>query len=371
MPLEIRLINPSEYPVVNDFYNHTSHINRPAPATPRSFSEFCWEFVNCPNGGVIYAGAWETEEGKSPILVGVQCVLMLTMIDTNGKPVKTAKGEATLIDFKATIRYKKRDILKELLDLLIEDCRGKGIEFLWGLNNIPASYKRLGFETPFKSYHGILVLNPFKAHKNIAALKSKNTGKSRFKIALFSVLSYLLFSIKKININSNKMHYRICQGLNENQTLFRHADASGKLLFLLQDSNYLKWRISENPYPIIYKSYELRDMNDMLVAQVICSIQKDVAFIEQTLFDKKINKKIIRFLLKNILHSLKKEGTCLVRCTSFQHNQLNKEEMKILKNIGFTYTGKGEWFTFKSLLNNSGMKPENIYLSRMYKQGIN
>lgn len=370
MALHIRLLEDSEYELANNFYNNTSHINRSAPATPRSFSRFNWEFMNGPNGKAIYSGAWEVEDGKQPVLVGIQCVLILTMITGRGKQIKTAKGEATLIDVKALIKYKKTDILNELLRILIEDCQKKNVEFLWGLNTIPASYKRLGFEVPFKSYHGILVLNPFKAYNNITALKSKNNLEDRLKTALFSGLSYL-FSLKKVIIAGEKSNYRISSDLSENNILFQRAYFSDELVFLLQDTNYLKWRISENPYPIKYKSYQLLDDNNLLVAQVICSIQKDVAFIEQTLFDKKLQQRTVYFLLKNILRSLKNENICLVRCTGFNQNPLNKKEMKLLKHIGFIFTGKGDWFTFKKVCETSTIKPENIYLSRMYKQGVN
>jgi hypothetical protein len=284
--------------------------------------------------------------------------------------METAKGEATLIDIKALIRYKKTDILKELLTILIEECRKKGITFLWGLNNIPASYKRLGFEVPFKSYHGMLVLKPFKAYKNLISLKLKNTNVGRFKIALFSGLSYL-FSLKRTVAFSQKRNYHINLELNENEKLFQHAAFPDKLIFLLQDKDYLKWRVLENPYPINYKSYQLFDDKNTLMAQVICSIQKDVCFIEQTLFDKKLNEKAIHFLLKRILRSLKNENICLVRCSGFKQNCLNVREMDFLKRMGFIFTGKGDWFTFKNLSDNSPIKPENIYLSRMYKQGVN
>jgi hypothetical protein len=370
MPLDIRLLKDSEYQAANDFYNQTSHINRPAPEKARGYPEFCWEFMNCPNGKAIYSGAWEMEDGKQPVLVGVQCVVILKMIDGNGKQMETAKGEATLIDIKALIRYKKTDILKELLNVLIEECRKKGIEFLWGLNNIPASYKRLGFEVPFKSYHGVLVLKPFKAYTNLASLKPKNTTVDRFKIALFSGLSYI-FSLKRTVAFSQKRNYRINFELNENETLFQHAAVPDNLLFLLQDKDYLKWRVVENPYPINYKSYQLFDDKNTLVAQVICSIQKDVSFIEQTLFDKTLNKKAIHFLLKSILRSLKNENICLVRYTGFKQNHLNIREMFFFKRMGFIFTGKGDWFTFKKISDNSPVKPENIYLSRMYKQGVN
>jgi hypothetical protein len=370
MPLEIRLLKDSEYKATNDFYNSTSHINRPAPAIPKSYPEFCWEFMNCPNGKAIFSGAWELEDGKQPILVGVQSVIILKMITGDGKQILTAKGEATLIDINALMKYKKTDILKELLAILIEECQKKGVEFLWGFNNIPASYKRLGFETPFKSYHGVLVLQPVKAYKNITSLKSKNTRIGSFKIALYLGLSYL-FSLKKIIVPSQKKNYRINFELTENETLFKNASLPDQLIFLLQDKDYLKWKISENPYPINYKSYQLLDDDNTLMAQVICSIQKDVCFIEQTLFDKNLTKKNIHFLLKNILGSLKNENICLVRYTGFKQNCLNLEEMNLLKCMGFIFTGKGEWFTFKNISGNSDIHSENIYLSRMYKQGIN
>ena len=370
MPLDIRLLKDSEYKAVNDFYNKTSHIGRPAPAAARSYDEFCWEFLNCPNERAMYAGAWEMEDEKHPVLVGVQCVLILKMTDADGKQILTGKGEATLIDINALIRYKKTDILKELFSILIDECHKKGIEFLWGFNTIPASYKRLGFETPFKSDHGILVLNPFGAYKNITSLRPKNTGADNFKIAIQSGLSYL-FLLKKSFILSQKKKYHINFELDRNEALFKNASFPDKLLFLVQDEAYFKWKISENPYPVTYRSYQLLNDNNTLMAQVICSIQKDAAFIEQLLFDKKLNKKNSYFLLKMILQSLKNENVCLVRYTGFKKNGLNLREMDLLKQIGFIFTGKGEWFTFKNLSGNPKINPENIYLSRMYKQGVN
>jgi hypothetical protein len=370
MPLDFRLLKDSEYQAANDFYNNTSHINRPAPIVARSYQAFCWEFLNCPNGGAIYSSAWEIEDGKQPVLVGVQCLLILKMITGDGKQIETAKGESTLIDIKALIKYKRIDILKELVTILIEECRNKRIEFLWGFNNIPATYKRLGFEIPFKSYHGIQVLRPFKAYKHISSLKSKNTLVKHFKIALFSGLSYLL-SLKRIIIPSQRNNYSINLELDENKALFQNTTFPNKLMFLSQDKDFLKWRILENPYPIKYRSYQLIDGDNVLMAQVICSIQKDVSFIEQTLFDKKLNKKAIHFLFTNIFRSLKNENICLVRCTGFKQNDLNLKEMELMKHMGFIFTGKGDWFTFKNLSANSLIKPENIYLSRMYKQGVN
>jgi len=369
MSLDIRLLKDSEYKEVNNFYNNTSNIDRPAPKTARTYNEFCWEFINCTNGKAIYSGAWETEEGKSPVLVGVLCIIIVKMITKDGRQILTAKGEAALIDFKALVKYKKTDILKELFSVLIAECKSKKIEFLWGFNNIPATYKRLGFENSFKSFHGIIVLEPFKAYKNITSLKSTNILFDKLKIATLTGLAYL-FSFKKMLIVSQKNNYTINFELNENKTLFRNAPLSDNLIFLLQDKDFLKWRITENPYPIKYKSYQLFD-NNTFVAQVICSIKEDVAFIEQTLFDKKLAKKNIHYLLKHVLQSLQNENICLVRYSGFKNNVLNLREINLLKSLGLILTGKGEWFTFKNLSGNSHISPKNIYFSRMYKQGVN
>ncbi|HTA61389.1 MAG TPA: hypothetical protein VK835_02995 [Bacteroidia bacterium] len=369
MPLEIRLLKELEYRAVNDFYNTTTNIDRAAPKTARTYNEFCWEFIHCTKGKAIYAGAWEIEKEKEPVLVGVICVIILKMLDEGGSQILTAKGEAALIDFKAFLKHKKTDILKELFAVLIAECRSQGVEFLWGFNNIPATYKRLGFENPFKSFYGIIVLKPFKAYKNIALLKETNTVWGKLKIIALTGLARL-FSLKKMFIVSRKNKYTINFELDENKTLFANASRTDKLVFLVQDKDFFNRRILENPHPINYKSYQLFD-NTTLVAQVICSVKDDVAFIEQTLFDKKLSKKNIYYLLKYVLQSLQNENVCLVRYMGFKNNPLNLKEMNCLKSLGLILTGKGEWFTFKNLSDESLIKPENIYFSRMYKQGVN
>ncbi|MCE3229485.1 MAG: hypothetical protein K0S32_4036 [Bacteroidetes bacterium] len=370
MSIEIRLLEESEYRLANDFYNKARNVNRRAPVRPRSYSEFCWEFMDCPNGKAIYAGAWENENGKAPVLVGMLCMILLKMISENGRQILTAKGEATLIDIRASMKHKQKDILKELFDVLVQECKNKGVQFIWGFNDIPATYQRLGCENAFKSNHGVLVLNPLKAYRNISSLKPTNTGADNFKLAVHTGVSYIL-SKKKIFILSDTNSHVFTQELNGNSDLFQNACAVDKLYFLLQDKNYLNWKISANPHNINYRSFQLMEENKSLVAQVICSVQKDVAFIEQTLFDKKITKNGRLTFLKKILQLLKKEDISLVRYTGFNNNKLNASEMNLLKSLGFVFTGKGEWFTFKNLSSDSPVNPENIYLSRMYKQGVN
>ncbi|MFI5149447.1 MAG: hypothetical protein ACHQRM_06905 [Bacteroidia bacterium] len=370
MSIEIRLLKESEYEAANDFYNNTAKIYRQTHSASRTYTKFCWEFINCPYDKAIYAGAWESDEGKNPVLVGIQCVILLKMIDETGKQILSAKGEATLIELKAIIKHKKTDILKELFNVLVQECRNRDIEFIWGFNTIPSTYKRLGCELPFKSYHAVHILNPGKAYKSITSLKTANTTAANIHLALRTGISYL-FSLKTLFVSASKGMYSFNSEWNENYSLFQKASFPDKLLFLFQDKKYLNWKISENPYDISYKSFQLLDENKSIVAQVICSLRKEVAFIEQTLFDNSIPVKSRQHFLKRILNTLKKEHICLVRYTGFNSNRLNSAEMNLFKSLGFVFTGKGEWFTFKTLSADSAVRPENIYLTRMYKQGVN
>lgn len=370
MRLEIRIIKETEYQIVNDFYNNTRGINLPVNKKFRKYDEFCWEFTRCQDRRTVFAGAWEVEDGKEPHLIGTQCIIIHKMISSYGNRFLAAKGEDTLIEINASVKYRNTDILNELFAVLIGECRKSGVEYLWGFNNIPASSKRLGFENPFKSSYAVLVLNPVKAFKSITSLKPENTVTGKLKRAFLLGIAYL-FSFKRLFVFSQKQRFHINFKFNNNINLFQRAALPDQLYFLLQDEAYFKWRIKDNPYPITYRSYQLLDQDNTLFAQVICSIDNSVAFIEQTLFDKNLKNKTVNFLLKEMISALEEEGVCLIRHIGFKNSRLNKLEMKFLKNSGFVSTGKGEWFTFKKLMNNSGVNPENIYLSRLYKQGTN
>jgi len=232
-----------------------------------------------------------------------------------------------------------------------------------------ATNKRMGFEHVVKSFYGVLVLKPVGAYKNIVIHKPEIGVIEKCRIASLSFMSFL-FSLKKNFFISKQKNFDSNVEINDNVDLFQRATVPDNLIFLLQDKDYLSWRISANPYPVKYRSYQLSDNENTMQAQIICSIKNREAFIEQTLFDKKLNRKTIYFLLKKAMESLKKENICLVRYIGFKNNFLNKMEMDRMKNIGFVFAKKGEQVCFVNLVNDPVINPENVYLSRLYKQGI-
>jgi len=371
MPLEIRLSNDSEYKAINDFFNRAHNIQRSTLRADRSFNDFRWEFIDCPNGKAIYAIALDDlEDEKQPLIVGIQCVVPARMTSSRGRRFWVGKAEDTLIDIRASFKYRDTDILRELSSVLEQECMKNGFEFLWGFNTIPATNKRLGYENPFRSTNGIFVVDPVPAFKNIAARRPTLPFGGKLKLALLTGGAYL-YSLKSKLLVRTKYERSVNFGLNDNEGLLRQINDQNELFFYLQDSAYFQWRVTDNPHPIKYKSYQLFDREDNMRAQVICSIRDDVAFIDQLLFDKTLSKRAVRSFVQKIIGYLKKEGICMVRYMGFQYNKLKLNEIKMLKRVGFVFTGKGEQFTFKNLSSHAPVKPERIFLSRMYKQGVN
>ena len=368
MPVDIRLINDSEYTAAIDFHNNTRNLTGPAKKVQRGTQEFCWEFFNGPNRKAVYACAWDIENGKEPVLIGTQCMIIHSMISTDGKMILAAKGEDTLIEIKALLKFKKTDILKGLNTLLTDECRKSGVEYLWGFNRLPATFRRLGYEIPFKSFNTVLVLNPVRTYQYLVRLRSEQTVWGKFKIATLSGLSYVC-SLKRLFIQTREKGFHINSEMNENIPLFQRAACPDLLFFLVQDQEYLRWRIRDNPYPVKYKFFQLLDRDNIVKAQIICSINNHVAYIEQTLFAKDLEKKNVNFLLKRTFQSLEKEHIFLIRYTGTRNNALNIREMDLLRNMGFVLTGTGEWFTFKPLSDHSVITPDKIHLSHLYKQG--
>jgi hypothetical protein len=369
MPLEVRLISDADHKAINDFFNHARHVDRQMKQQERKFDEFSWEFIHGPCGKAIYAVALDAEEGKETRIAGIQAVIPFVMVTAGGRSILTAKGEDTLIDIRAQLKYKNKDILRELYDLLFEECRRKNITLVWGFNTAYASYKRLGFDHAVRSYYGALVLKPFRAYKNYLCRKNRNERSGNLRMASLLVFAFL-FSLKRFFIRSHPGNFLINTELNENTGLFKRAAGPHDLFYIKQDDEYLKWRISENPYPVKYRSYQLMDADHVLRAQLICSINKNEAFVEQLLFDEELDSKVVFCLLKEMIRKMRKDNLCIIRNIGFQNNAVSRKEMSTLKKLGFVYSGKGEQVSMVSLAGDPEIGMDHIYLSRLYKQGI-
>lgn len=158
MALEIRLLKDDEHPDVVDFFNSAKNIDHKEQKDFRTLERFNWEFINGPSGPAIYVVAVDTEDALHPKIVGTQCVIPLLMLSSKKEEIYTAKGEDTLIDIKSLKKYRNRDILKEMYSLIYDECIKRDIKLIWGFTNIPATFKRVGFDAPIYANNAVIIV---------------------------------------------------------------------------------------------------------------------------------------------------------------------------------------------------------------------
>ena len=367
MALEIRLLKDDEYPQVVDFYNKAQNIGHKGQKTWRTLERFKWEFVDCPMGKAIYAVAIE-KEGSTDKVVGVQCAIPFMFKSAKNEAVLTAKGEDSLLDISLFRKYRNRDILKEMYNFLFEECIKHNIKLIWGFNNIPSTLKRVGFDVPFFAKNAVMVLKPFTSYKYLSSLNSNNTGKDKFKIVALSIMS-TIYGYKRIFISNHLKKYTCSDRTKENFELFCDAvPDNSKYYFLNQDSEFIKWRVIDNPTNIIYKTKQWFDTNGNLVAEIIYSYYNGLAYIEQMLFNNGLPDKIKLKFIKKIIEELVSVKSFIIRFAGFENTTISKHEIYLLRKAGFIFAKRGAAFVIKPLTGENTINPNELMLSRLYFQ---
>jgi len=161
--------------------------------------------------------------------------------------------------------------------------------------------------------------------------------------------------------------------LDKTQLFLDATDNEKIFIFLYQDKNYIQWRMIDNPYPSKYEAVQIIDSKGKIAGDVVYSINKNTAYIEQIIFNKNLKNKDRLALISNIIEKIKTNNISLIRFLGFYHNPLNKSEIDLLKKIGFTFikpAREGTWFVWKSLSNKNGMiEVNNVVLSKLYFEG--
>jgi hypothetical protein len=372
MALEIRLLKDDEYPLVVDFFNTAKNIDHRNQKDLRSVDRFEWEFINCPFGKAIYVVAIENEEGADPKIKGTQCAIPYILKTSANETIYTAKGEDSLIDIALFRKYKKRDILREMYDLLFSECIKQNIKLIWGFTNMPATFQRIGFATPFTTKNAIYVLKPTLGYSYLVSLNQHNTYKEKFKIFVLTVLSKL-YGLRGLLIPKPTKKVICSERITENAGLFMNSvPEKEKYCFINQNDTYFKWRTVDNPSKIKYYTKQFSDRNNNLIGEIVYSNNKGIAYIEQMLFDYKLPEKTKLQFIKKIVAELIHDNAIIIRFAGFENNLVSKTEIKLLKKVGFIFAKKGASFVIKSLAQEAVELPEanNFLLSRLYFQGL-
>jgi hypothetical protein len=352
-----RLAEPRDYPRINEFYNRYYQIGR-------TVEQFVWEFVNCPAGPGIYTMAVD----DSDKILGIQAGIPVTMIKSGGQSFLTVKSEDSLIDIDECSKYRRKDIFKELYYFFIDQCRQRNVRLIWGFTHALNTLKRIGFEIPFHTGQFVLVLNPLMAYKALCELNPRNASKDKIKIGLLSFISFLNGARRYFSPGS-RLSFK--EGTSSNVKLFYDMiSPDDQVVFIKEDESYLSWRTEQNPYRISYKVYNFFD-NNVMIAQVITSkIPGGSAFIEQMVFSRGVSGSEKRAILRKTILLIQKEGAHLIRFMAFGSNCFHQNDNRLLKETGFLYINRGIGFMFMNISGeDTFIRPDNIYLSRLYTQG--
>jgi GNAT superfamily N-acetyltransferase len=352
MGIEIRLLKSDELDKANKLYSTVYK-------KERSYDHFIWEFLHGPAGEAIYIGAFDGDR-----LVGTQAAIPLFFIDGKGSRILTAKSEDTLLDPE----YRGRGLFDKMYTVLFDKCKEKGIAAIWGFTYAKKPFLKIGFEIPFETNNSILVFEPIKAYKYLSSLNQQNKFKEKLLIFGLSWYSYIknALNIKYHVDHSMKVYFNEVSDL-ENLSIKILADEHSQTL--LQNREYLKWRIDLNPYENSYKEALLIDGKNDKLASVIFNLRQDgIAYIEQVLVLKDISDNHKRGFICEVIREIKRSGATIIRFWGMTGSQYNQREIDLLSRCGFKFTRRGTAFVYKKL-NSSALIGDRLVVSRLFTQG--
>lgn len=332
----------------------------------RSVAEFEWLFIRSFFKPALYVVASDSDSGE---IIGTYAGIFFPFISTNGERILTIKGEDTLLSLDKMIGAGKRDILKELFQAIIEKSEEDSPAFMWGFTPAKGPFKRCGFNIITRIKGSFYVIRPLKFYRNrIEKFPDLKTA-GKIKMFVFAWYSWLIVRLKEKY--SNKF--------SRKRVSFEEVDEERLLSFLPENviathlsKDFLRWRINENPSSQKYGFLEFRDKNDKSVAYFIFSSDsKNIFYVEQFLFESHLSDDDKVLIIKSASDYCRKEGAIMIRAMGLNHNEVNRNEMRLLGRSGFYFFDNPEesYFVFKDL-KKSEIKPQDVYLSRLNTQGI-
>lgn len=349
MAVIIRKLGEHEVNLANDFFNGIYGLDR-------SLATFQWEFLRGPFGPAIYVIAVDTTTEK---VVGIQCAIPIKLLTSAGNEVMTAKSEDTLVD----PGYRGQKIFDRLYDLLLEECKLAGINYIWGFTPARRAFEKIGFEVPYSARQALLVIKPKQAFKFLVKLNSSNTAFDRAKIYFLCVLS-MVKGQKLRQFSTKLLHFTETPLEGDKSQLFQQLYAGENVTNLLQSSDFLKWRLLDNPYQNDYKSIQVFH-DKTLICDAIINVRGPVGYIEQLLFEK------VDFVPEavGLLVKILKRRCALIRGLTFNFNHTLTKQESVLRTCGFFLLERGNFFVWKSLTPEKLLSPVDLFLNRLFTQG--
>ncbi len=352
MSIVIRLLQPNEFALANDFFNATYK-------STRSLKDFEWEFQQGPFGASIYVVAIDDTVTDRVKIVGIQCAIPIQLVNAQGDRVLTAKSDDTLVDPS----YRGQKIFEQMYELLFAACQNAGVKYVWGFTPARKAFERIGFEIPFQAHQALMVMNPRKAYAYLSGLNPYNKRIDKLKIAGLTFLSRI--ASKSVPAPPEFELRRIA--FYDKQPSLKLLMPTAGLYFLDMSPEYLEWRLGKNPFGNNYENYQVLQ-DGQLVADVIINTRLPrLGYIEQIIFAEALSDVGKQKIIGAVVRELRSKVD-LIRVLCFDTNAALTDQEQLFKRSGFIILKRGGYFVWKEL-NSNGLRPGDVFLSRLFTQG--
>jgi hypothetical protein len=364
--MEIKFIEDGDFEKSNDFHNQFR-------GTRRNLKQWKWEFATFDKNNLPFVVA-----KKSNDLLGTIALIPIKLIDKEGI-FPSAKAEEGLVHPS----LRGQGVLKDMYDLLFKYALKNNIHVIWGFTAATKAHTNAGFHLPGNTSQIFMPLS-----SKVLTILVKDNKYTKFKNMMLKtgiigakLLSAIKFGIynKKININNTHIDTRITAPLEAGKICEDFVKQWGGVT-IYRDSNYLQWRIFDNPYikPIL----KTISINSKLVGWIIYSVGDDyMGYIIDLMvaspdIDKDKLESAIGALLCDAVTSMKKIGAVGIRGWSVSNHPFNNVATKIALQMGFYLFKKGEPIVmyYNDLIADRRIASikniDNWYITRIFTEGI-
>jgi len=364
MSINVTLLKPESVSEVIHFFNNEQSDKKQQNNRPSK--EFEWLFFKGLYKPSIYLVARDSDNED---IIGTQAGIFFPMISPSGDPVMTLKGEDSLISLDRMIKFGKRDLLKELLDIMDDIAKTDNVKFIWGFTPAKAAFKRCSYKIVCTVKGSFYVINPIKFYRHRIDQYPQMSNPGKILLLGFSFHNFIRQTLLSIQFTQIKCRQISFDEINE-KTLLSFLPIDVYATYLTKE--FINWRITDNPAHIKYGIIEFANKTDEVISYLIFSYNEHcMYFIEQILFRSSISGNSKIRIMKLAFAIFKSQKAIAIRASGFSHNRINIEEMRLLKRTGFYFFNnpEGSNIIFKDL-SGTDIKPEDVYLSRLNTQGL-
>lgn len=351
--IKYRRASRSDYQAINDFYNRIY-------GRSRSMEEFEWEFHQAPAGPSVYIIALDGTR-----IVGTNCVILITMINADGRKVLSGKSEDTLVDPE----YRGKRIFANIYKELIEECKSEGVQVIWGFTPVARAFEKIGFEVPFGNLQSLAVLSVAGAYRYLSGLNPKNTAADKLKILGLAIMSRMKCLFTRNPRSQSLQLIERNDPANLTELIGEELNQLAGGIAIDQGAAYQKWRYSANPHMSNSKYLEFSNNGSPVGYAVINVTDEKVCYISEIKFFWAVDDPTRRSANQLLLDFVRDKGTCLVRNWHFANNLLGERDIRITKESGFTFLDRGSHFVWMNLTDNR-LSPNSLMLTRSATQGL-